>query len=333
MNRRTFLAALGAATATRKFGQLGRTDPEPESVQEIITTLRYPYVQNIQADRATVIWTTAEAGFGTLQYSIDDVDFRTQVATSRVYTRGETGLSNDFYQYQADLAGLHPGADYVYQAYVNGITITAASELRFRTAGPGPFSFLVMGDTGWGSDQQFTISQKILAERPSFVIHTGDIAYTQNLSGAGPHDVYQRRYLNYYAAAMSSIPFFPCPGNHDYDIQGLGTYLSIHSLPSGGVPPSDRGRYYSYDWGNVHFTSINSNQKEVDHTDLMGGEAIEKIRFLIDKSSGSCFFCNSNLMNFNYSTPLSVLKSESNGDLFINEWDIERFLKKITENT
>jgi len=24
---------------------------------------------------------------------------------------------------------------------------------------------------------------------------------------------------------------------------------------------------------------------------------------------------------------------ESNGDLFINEWDIERFLKKITENT
>lgn len=62
--------------------------------------------------------------------------------------------------------------------------------------------------------------------------------------------------------------------------------------------------------------SINNNQKEGDHTDLMGGEAIEKMRFLIDKSSGSCFFCNSNLMNFNYSTPITVLKSESNGDLW-----------------
>lgn len=62
--------------------------------------------------------------------------------------------------------------------------------------------------------------------------------------------------------------------------------------------------------------SINSNQKVGDHTDLMGGEAIEKMRFLIDQSSGSCFFCNSNLMNFNYSTPISVLKSESNGDLW-----------------
>lgn len=62
--------------------------------------------------------------------------------------------------------------------------------------------------------------------------------------------------------------------------------------------------------------SINSNQKVGDHTDLMRGEAIEKMRFLIAQSSGSCFFCNSKLMNFNYSTPISVLKSESNGDLW-----------------
>lgn len=64
---------------------------------------------------------------------------------------------------------------------------------------------------------------------------------------------------------------------------------------------------------------MNSNniiQKEVDHTDLMGGEAIEKMRALIEKSSGSCFFCTSNLMDINYSTPISILKSDSNGDLW-----------------
>ncbi|MDI1322223.1 MAG: pyridoxamine 5'-phosphate oxidase family protein [Algoriphagus sp.] len=61
--------------------------------------------------------------------------------------------------------------------------------------------------------------------------------------------------------------------------------------------------------------SITSTQKEGNHTNLMGEEAIKKMRNLIDKS-GSCFFCTSTLMNKINSSPMSVQKSDMNGDLW-----------------
>jgi len=61
--------------------------------------------------------------------------------------------------------------------------------------------------------------------------------------------------------------------------------------------------------------SITSTQKEGNHTNLIGEEAINKMRHLIDKS-GSCFFCTSNLNNKINSSPMSVQKSDINGDLW-----------------
>jgi general stress protein 26 len=61
--------------------------------------------------------------------------------------------------------------------------------------------------------------------------------------------------------------------------------------------------------------SITSTQKEGNHTNLTGEEAITKMRNLIDKS-GSCFFCTSTLMNKTNSSPMSVQKSDLNGDLW-----------------
>src|SRR2546425_11803425 len=54
---------------------------------------------------------------------------------------------------------------------------------------------------------------------------------------------------------MSSVLFCPSPGNHDFG-PTLEPYLSIHAAPTENVPAADRGRYYSYDWGNVHFVSL-----------------------------------------------------------------------------
>jgi hypothetical protein len=33
----------------------------------------------------------------------------------------------------------------------------------------------------------------------------------------------------------------------------------LHAHPTEGVPEPDRGRYYSFDWGNVHFVSLDTN--------------------------------------------------------------------------
>src|SRR5262245_27614441 len=260
MNRRAFLTTLGAVATQQqltssRFSDLG--DPVDPPYEPTLTVTRYPYVQNVRSDRASILWATFEAGFGQLRYTVDAVNFRYVNAKSQLFRRAETGLLTDYYQYQADLTGLSPSTDYFYIPSVNGIDVGAAGDTRFRTAGPGPFKFVVLGDSGWGdplSEAQGFIAQRIFLEKPALVVHTGDLVYP-----SGSYDYYQKKYCNYYAGTMCSVPIFPCPGNHDYDVPNAAPYLNLHALPSDGVPAGDRGRYYSFDWGNAHFVSIDAH--------------------------------------------------------------------------
>jgi hypothetical protein len=260
MNRRGFLTALGAVATQRKIGTLILDNGEIDATGQppLIVMSRYPYLQDVRTDRASILWTTIQPGRGQVNYSSDGVNFRSVAAKSRFFSRAETGLPTGYVQYQADLTGLTPNTSYIYSVTVDGQEMATAGEPRFRTAGPGPFSFVVLGDSGWGdprSEAQALIAQRIADERPALVIHTGDLVYPM-----GAYEYYQRNYFNFYARTMCSVPFFPCPGNHDYDIPDAAPYLAIHSVPADGVPHADQGRYYSYDWGNVHFVSIDAHR-------------------------------------------------------------------------
>ncbi len=61
--------------------------------------------------------------------------------------------------------------------------------------------------------------------------------------------------------------------------------------------------------------SGNNNQLEDKNTNLMGEEAIKKMRDLIDKA-GSCFFCTSSVMDEISGSPMNVQKSDATGDLW-----------------
>src|SRR3954470_17213417 len=149
MNRRVFLEALGAVATKQQWTKLAPDSSITlDTAQDLpaITTSRYPYLQNVRSDRASILWATLEAGIGQVQYSSDGVNFRTVVARSRFFNRTETGQAQNYVQYQADIAGLSPDTDYVYQVTVSGAPVTPGGEARFHTAGPGPFNFLVLGD-------------------------------------------------------------------------------------------------------------------------------------------------------------------------------------------
>jgi hypothetical protein len=94
----------------------------------------------------------------------------------------------------------------------------------------------------------------MVAERPALVIHTGDVAYFN-----GTFSQYDRYYFSYYQSLMNSVPFFLTPGNHDCETNNAGPFLALHSFPVDNVPFADRGRYYSFDRGNVHFVAIDSS--------------------------------------------------------------------------
>jgi 3',5'-cyclic AMP phosphodiesterase CpdA len=93
----------------------------------------------------------------------------------------------------------------------------------------------------------------MLGEQPDLVIVTGDLGYP-----FGTYAYYETNYFDYYGGLSKSVPFFPCPGNHDYYGDDLQSYIAMNAVPVEGVPQQDRGHYYSFDWGNTHFVSLDS---------------------------------------------------------------------------
>src|SRR4051812_20815619 len=106
MNRRAFLAALGAVATQQKFGAVKTTQrsvegPIVDGPDETpsFTTTRFPYLQNVRSDRASILWVTLEAGVGQVGYSSDGVNFRFVTATSRFFNRTDTKLLTNYVQY------------------------------------------------------------------------------------------------------------------------------------------------------------------------------------------------------------------------------------------
>jgi len=176
-------------------------------------------------------------------------------ASTAEFSTEQTGLGEGLFQHTAVLEDLQPGTQYRYQVRVDGQNTAADGPFSFRTAGVGTFSFLALGDSGTGSAEQIQLAQLMESEPASLLLHTGDIAYP-----SGSYWNYDRHYLGVYQAMMRRIPFYPCPGNHDHYDHGGEPYRAIHDLPAETVPERDRGLYYSFDWGDVHFIALDSNQ-------------------------------------------------------------------------
>ena len=215
---------------------------------------RLPYLQNVSAEGATVLWTTSENGQGKVQYSADGFLYQAVAAQIREFLPPAT--SQPFYQHQANLRGLSPGREYLYRVLVDGVILKDG--MRFRTAGPGPFTFLAFGDSGTGGPNQASLARRMMEnENPALVLHTGDLSQEN-----GTFEQLESTYFSVYAPLMSRSPFFPAQGNHDCYADSGTPYLAVHAPPTADVPAQDAGRYYSFNWDNVHFISVNSNLLE-----------------------------------------------------------------------
>ncbi len=174
----------------------------------------------------------------------------------QVFPASNTQLPSTFYQYQADVTGLQPDTEYSYQVTVNGQDLVSdASKFRFRTAPAGKFSFLAFGDSGAVSAEQLSLVQLMAAEPDiSMVVHVGDMAYPD-----GTFEELEDAYFGVNASLMRRLPFYSTPGNHEYNTTSAAPYLAGVSAPESGVPAADQGRYYSFDWANAHFVSVDTN--------------------------------------------------------------------------
>jgi uncharacterized protein (TIGR03437 family) len=175
-------------------------------------------------------------------------------AQSVEFSKGIGGVTQTYYRHQAVITGLQEGTDYSYRVLMNGEPLLGDDELMFRTQGIAAFQFLAVGDTGSGSVEQVKVSQRMEREKPRFVLHTGDLSYPTST-----FENLERNYFDQYRGMMKRLPFFPCPGNHDYYETEAYPYVSVHDLPVEQVQESDQGRYFSFEWNNAHIVSLDTN--------------------------------------------------------------------------
>jgi len=185
--------------------------------------------------------------------------------------------------YRATLRNLAPGARVPYRVTRNGLVVFEA-EAQARKA--GSHRMIVFGDAADGSKEQTAVAKAVAAQNPDAVFITGDLVY-----GRGRAAEYRERFFPVYngeeAPLLRRVPFLGMPGNHDIPFAkwpDASAYFTYWSLPLNGPaltagapnaapvttgvhdavvaaagPAFPRMASYSFDYGQVHWTVLDSN--------------------------------------------------------------------------
>lgn len=221
--------------------------------------IRAPYLQNASSGAMTLRWRT-----NTL------TDSRVRFGTDPQNLAGQVTANANTTEHSVTLTGLLPDTRYYYAVgdSAHG-DLLSGPEYTFRTAPvPGtrkPMRFWVLGDAGTGTAGQAAVRNAYYnysaTRETDLVLLLGDNAYSN-----GTDTEYQARMFDVYAPMLRRVASFSTVGNHD--TAGLAApdlattpYFSIFDHPvageSGGVA-SGTEKYYSFDYGNIHFISLDS---------------------------------------------------------------------------
>jgi hypothetical protein len=182
--------------------------------------------------------------------------------------------------------------------------------------GPGfarSVRFAVIGDYGMASTDEARVANLVQSWNPDFVITTGDNDYTGLSDGIDGvigryYSEFIGNYWGVYGPGSRTTRFWPSPGNHDWDVGDLATYIDYFTLPG-------NERYYEIDLGLVHLFALDSDPREPDGTTADSVQA----RWLQTQlaRSASCF----KIVYFHH----AAYSSSSHGSSFEMRWPFEQW--------
>jgi hypothetical protein len=172
-------------------------------------------------------------------------------------------------EHRVTLEGLSPDTVYYYSVGSSAKTLAGDdADHFFRTAPvPGarrPVRIWVLGDSGTADANAAAVRDAYASVASSTYtdvwLMLGDNAYV-----TGTDREYQWAVFDTYPGFLRQSALWPTFGNHDAlsasSATQTGAYYEIFDLPAaaqaGGIP-SGTEAYYSFDFGNVHFISLNS---------------------------------------------------------------------------
>ena len=251
------------AVATDNTGLRGTSAP---TVLNVVTSLpvtivRGPYLNSGSSTSGVVRWRTDLPSDAVLWHgpnldSLTNLVFDATMTTEHIMT----------------LTGLPPDTRWYYSIGTAAQTNAVGSNYWFKTAPVagtrGSYRFWILGDCGTAGigspDRQFSTRDAYYnfaaTNGPADIwLMLGDNAYDRGLDPE-----YQRAVFDIYPDTLRNLFLWPVLGNHETSQSTTADtfpYLDIFSLPvdgeAGGVP-SGTERYYSFDYGNIHFVALDS---------------------------------------------------------------------------
>jgi hypothetical protein len=214
---------------------------------------RDPYLQRVTAQAATLVWTAEGASGGSVVVTTPD---GAPVAEAPAAIDASAPLPGGHAQWTAAIDGLDPATTYCYELRRGGEPLLRNGTF---TSAPAPGTgarvrALVIGDSGEGGSDQRALSAQLETMPFDLMVHTGDIAYDN-----GTLAEFERNFFDVYAPLLGRAPVFPASGNHEYDTADAAPFRAVFALPENGQP-AGRERWYSYDWGDVHFVALDTER-------------------------------------------------------------------------
>lgn len=232
--------------------------------------IRGPYQQLNRENAIRLRWRTLTLSDSKVKFGTDFNNLTDSVMVNDLVT-----------DHSVDIAGLQPFTKYYYTVNSSENALTKADTSHYFITHPskgtsGDYEFWVIGDAGRSTNDQRAIMSSYLTYKGSRATNSwlllGDNAYDH-----GTEDEYQRAmFENMFEEVLVNTTIYPTPGNHDLDKHGSrnsgiidAPYFDVFDMPTngeaGGVA-SGIESYYSWDYGNVHFISLDSYGTSVNTT-------------------------------------------------------------------
>ena len=212
----------------------------------------------------TIMWQSdnSEAD-AVIEYRLEGAEkSQTIGATDKAFT--DDGSTT--YIHEATLTGLTPNTKYEYR--VGYGTDRRSDWYRLETAGASVYDVLIYPDSQSGDYSQWeeiVKSSALRNPRTALYISMGDLVDN------GEHAYQWRTWLNSIKPLSANVPLATTLGNHemytlDWKMREPYAYLNYFAVPPNGNETFNR-RYYSYDFGNVHYVVLDTMLYESNHED------------------------------------------------------------------
>lgn len=180
--------------------------------------------------------------------------------------------TKDYAKHTVRLSGLEPGKKYCYRVGdASKGWWSEAGVIRTADGGDEDFTFIYLTDPQAQRADHYNRFASVLdaatAEYPDarFVVSAGDqVDEGRNMK--------HWRYFFNSTDKLLNLPYMPSTGNHEDEGAVISENFILPNVPEQNL---DSGVYYSYDYNDVHFTVLNTND---DEDDKLGEEQINWLK-------------------------------------------------------